>query len=441
MKRLETKLIFIAFFLIGAMSASAQLSMPVYNLKQWDNGTTLSAAAFGTLGMVFSDSKDLQFRRDVLQSNGASKGDPDFKTDSIFAGQLMLNHKNRYHALLQVKQDKRHHNDWEDYIGMAFAGWNINSHWRLRAGRVPVDAFMVSEYRAAGVSYTWARPVTEFYGHILLDTVDGVELSYRRALGPGTLDLRSNIGHFDLRVSASSTEDFDLEVNKLWNASAHYETDHWRFRIGYLEGQVDGFHRVKSERMTSAELPSNIQNLITALFKYQVNVTPADITRVARQYDLAGSTIKNATIGVNFDKGPWSIQAELARTGFDRSFNLHADAGYLSIAYQYQKFKPFVTVSAVASHMETVAQRFPEMDPKLQLALDESFNKEVPRSSQAAVSAGVRWDFSEKWVFKTQLSHVRLDREKSSLWLVQSDKPQEIDEQVNVLSISLDFVL
>lgn len=441
MVRIFLSILAIGLTWLGASSTQAQLNIPLYELKQWDNGLRLSGAGFGTIGAVFSDSDAFAFRRSVTQNSGATKSSPSLKTDSLLALQLIANYHNNLSAAVQIKWDQRRHNDWRDVISMAFASWQVSPSLHLRAGRVPLDAFMLSEYRHVGIGYPWVRPAPEYYGFVLLDTVDGIDVSYRHRLGSGLVDYRLTGGKFEFILAEPKHGDFKLDINRLWMANLLYENTHWQYRIGYMNAKIKDFGRRRSD-LSNYGPDFDLSRLITSIQQHQVNIALPNLLSVLSEYSLQDSDLSHLATGAQYEQGNWVVQAEIARTQFEKMFGLSGNAGYISLSYHHERLTPFVTWAAIATDIDDVTSRFPDSDPKLQVVLDETLNTDIAQVKQSTFSAGLRWDASNRWALKFQWSYSRVKEGKTALW--RSSPSTYITpavKKINVFSVSLDFVL
>jgi hypothetical protein len=84
---------------------------------------------------------------------------------------------------------------------LAFAKFKWSDTLSVRAGRVPLAVFMVSDYRNVGYANTMVRPSQEVYSQVPTDRLDGVDLEWRQNIGASTLTTQLAYGSASITLA------------------------------------------------------------------------------------------------------------------------------------------------------------------------------------------------------------------------------------------------
>lgn len=102
---------------------------------------------------------------------------------------------------------------------LAFVKFKLNDTVSVRAGRVPMAVFMISDYRNVGYANVMLRPNQEVYSQVPHVSMDGADVSWQKEFGETTLNTQFAYGRSstdvpdDVKatVTESSTLNFVLE--------------------------------------------------------------------------------------------------------------------------------------------------------------------------------------------------------------------------------------
>src|SRR5688572_29854238 len=125
---------------------------------------TVDVSGFGTAGIVFTDNDDAQFIRSS-QAEGADTGG-DVGVDSIAGVQATVHLTDRISGTTQILLRRLYGEGFELDSPLAFIKVGINNDVSVRLGRLPLPAFLVSDFRQVGYANTWMRPPIEVYGQV-----------------------------------------------------------------------------------------------------------------------------------------------------------------------------------------------------------------------------------------------------------------------------------
>jgi len=87
---------------------------------------------------------------------------------------------------------------------LAFAKAKLSDNVSVRAGRVPLAVFMVSDFRSVGYANTMLRPSQEVYAQVPNDSLDGADIDWRQELGSSTLTTQLAYGRSSARLAAET---------------------------------------------------------------------------------------------------------------------------------------------------------------------------------------------------------------------------------------------
>jgi Gram-negative porin len=346
-------------------------------------GDYFSYSGFGTLGAVRSSTDEAQFGYN-RQLGGATEG-VDFETDSDLGLQLTGKANDWLSATVQGLAEKINADQISMAVEWAFLKLQPIDGLTIRAGRMAMPTFIVSDSINVGYATTWLRAPNEVYGLAMLPLLEGGDITYRKSLGPVAVSVTALGGESTLRALGTNYEARDVR-----GANLQVETDWVTFRAGKVE--------------TS---------------EVEVGGTP-------QIYSFTG-------FGASVDHNNIVAQAEFVERRAGYYYNIvSANGWYVMGGYRFGKFTPYAIYSS------TDPQYNPDSAP-VQLA--------VPLISniQKTVATGVRWDAFSSVDFKFQLERVNTDGTPGISFsnpdlpgALRFDVP--ITHPVTVVSANVDFV-
>lgn len=87
---------------------------------------------------------------------------------------------------------------------LAFAKAKLSDNVSVRAGRVPLAVFLVSDYRNVGYANTMLRPSQEVYAQVPNDSLDGADIDWRQDLGASSLTTQFAYGRSSAKVAGET---------------------------------------------------------------------------------------------------------------------------------------------------------------------------------------------------------------------------------------------
>ena len=400
----------------------------------WSTGAQaqpdLQFSGFGSVGAVHNGSDLLGFHRDYTME--ASDDDWSFNADSMLGLQLNANISERFDALVQVVLKDRVSKDLEDSLEWAFVRYRPNDEWAIRAGRLGLDLYMLSEYKDVSYAYLWVRPVPEFYSLISsISRFDGVDFSYRTQLQDYMFEAKLAYGTNQSEL-AGADQNINIKLEQVAALTLSLTSSEWLWRLSYAQADTTGVSD-----------PSEL--LISALESVPSQFWPG-AGNVAQTMRYVNRTAEYYAAGVQFDDGEWTVQSELGYTDTHWELLQPYWAGYLSVGKHFDQFTLYGVYGWVANTRDIPLPEspaiLPSMPPELQGALVQLFDAAcytfgATRFDQQTLSLGVRWDFAEDLALKVQWDLAEIKDDGNALWV--REQPFARDAHVQLFSINLSF--
>lgn len=387
---------------------------------------TWSFSGYGTLGVAYSDNDRADYLVDAFKPSGPGytrEWNPE--VDSRIAGQVTATFTPRVTGVVQVIVQQRHDESWTPTVEWANVKWQVTDDLSVRAGRVVLPVFMVTDTRRVGYANPWVRPPVEVYSMVPVTYSDGVDASWRVRMGEGSTTFQLGAGRSDSRFpNASGFDAGKAEARDLWALSGTYERGALTARVNYGEA-----------KLTIAAFEP--------FFEGFRQFGPAG-EAIASRYNVKDRRVDFLGLGANYDPGSWFAMGEWAH------FDTHSVVGertawYLSGGVRFGSWTPYVTYAS----LDTNSNR---SDPGLPLAglppqvlptaagLNALLNQQLALAPiQQTVSVGVRWDFLRNAALKLQYDQVDLG--SGSVGTFGRVQPGfEPGGRVGIFSAAVDFV-
>jgi hypothetical protein len=387
---------------------------------------TWSFSGYGTAGVVHSDDDQADYLVDAFKPSGPGhtrKWDPE--VDSRIAGQVAAQFTPKFSGVVQVVMQQRHDDTWKPKVEWANLTWHVTEDFSLRAGRVVLPVFMLTDTRKVGYAYPWVRPPVEMYSLVPVTSNDGIEASWRLAAGDTRTTLQATTGRSESPFpSASGFGEGRADVRDLVKLAATVENGPFSVRLDY--GQA---------RLTIAT--------IGAQFDIFRAFGPAG-EAIADRFNVTDRRVTFVGLGGSYDPGPWFAMGEWAR--FDtRSIIGKKEAWYVSAGARFGKLTPYATYARVRMLSDRSHPGLPlaGLPPELAAAagaLNAALNMQLAVGPmQETTSVGLRWDVLKSAALKLQYD--RVDVGAGSTGTFGNRQPGfEGGKRVGIFSASVDFV-
>lgn len=410
------RLLFIFFIFLLIMLPPGQ------QVQAFDLGTErLRVSGFGTLGLTWGGKKNYGIQKEY--THDFQYGNVSVLTDSVFGLQLDFNITKHLDATIQAVAEDRIRQDFNNIVDWAYLSYRPTSNLVIRAGRMGIDLFMLSEYRNVGYAYLWTHPVIEFYKPISLSHYEGIDFRYSRRIKPGYFEFKVFGGQTGSDINVGNGE-FNLRMRPFVGFNTSLEDNDWKIRLTYSTTDT-AFIKAPADPLVNA------LNLVPQALWPQASALHDRLKGVDTQTHYFSA-------GFSYDKHNWIIQSEFSLIA-SRWASVDMTNGYLSVG---RRIGP-VTLYTVGSYARSSSR--PRVDQNQILSADlrdlafaTQNLLDAVRIDQNTVSVGLRWDFYPRTALKLQWDHTWTRKHGGGL--LDLKKPLDHDITLNMFSANLNFV-
>ena len=356
---------------------------------------TFSFSGYGTLGIAHSSEDRADYLVDAFKPTG-----PGFTRawsadiDSRIGAQLTAAFTPRLSAVVQVIAQQRHDDTFTPTVEWANVKYEATPDLSVRAGRVVLPVFMVTDSRRVGYAIPWVRPPVEVYGLVPLTTSDGVDATWRARVGRASNVLQLTYGRSDPKFpSTPAIGSGTARVRNIATLANAIDLGSTTLRFSYGRSQL-----------TIAAFDP--------LFDAFRQLGPEGIA-IADRYAVDAKKVTFEGIGVLHDPGSWFAMAEWAK------FDTHSIVGgksawYVSGGYRLRNVTPYLTYAATRavsprSDPGLSLQAFPPQLVPVAATLNATLNGVLGGLGvQKTASIGARWDFMPNAALKVQYDRVKM---------------------------------
>ncbi len=396
--------------------------------------TQVNVSGFGTIGFTHSDSREADYRGGIYQPNGPGVSSAwMYGVDTKAGVQLSANFGNGLSGVAQVVSDHRGDNSYRPQFEWLNLKYDINKDVYVRAGRVVLPTFMVSDTRNVGYALTPIRMPMEVYFINPITHVDGADIGLRQTIGGGNLTATLTLGK-----SKDSMNSYFVKGSSVKNLGLSYEIDSSTFHANYMKGKITLVPYDDIVPGTSGK------------FNLYMTAAAALQNNPAAGYPAPNLLINDLpatmwSLGYTYDPGTWIVQTEYASRKVDGAL-VHDLSGWYALAgYRLDKFTPYLSISALKD-------KEPPMRPKALAA--GGFSSVVVNAGDAsmglianeqkAFAAGVRYDVMRNVALKAQFDVIRkpgsVAAPNSGSFTNTTATFKNNDQTVKLFTVAVDFV-
>lgn len=370
--------------------------------------TKFSFSGFGTAAITKANTENGDFIR-PNQSNGSS-GSFDFGVDSMLGLQGTYKFNEQFSATAQALVRKNASDSFKGEIAWAFLKYKISNDLSMRAGRIGLPVFMISDYRNVGYANTMLRPPVEVYTQVPIESVDGIDVIYQHAFGDTNFTGQLAYGSTkpDLNIVESAKFKNVVALNMT------LENGPFTLRAGRVDTQFD------------INYPS-AQFLYNTLKTYGFNDTAESISFRNKKGAFT-------SVGATMDWNNILIQTEFAKRKTKTLAIPDTTSWYVMTGYRYGNFLPYFTHSSSKQDSAKTVSGIPSVATLAPLIAGAN---SIARSGQEQTSnsIGIRWDFHKSAALKVQV-----DRFSPKDGGTFANIKTEFNKPVTVVATAVDFV-
>ncbi|MFC5550966.1 hypothetical protein [Massilia aerilata] len=383
-------------------------------------------SGFGTGALTWTNSDQAEFSR-PNQATGARKN----LTTGIDSN-LGLQADYAINSWLSVTGQGLVRKDAEDDFGAelswAFAKARINDELSVRAGRIGLPVFMISDYRNVGYANTFLRPPVELYSQVPFNNIDGADVTWQHGFGDTTVTAQLAYGHNKTQLTNANT--ISGNVSALNLVAEHGPLT---LRLGRADGKMTAH-------------AASLNTLLAGLRGAGAGYKFSQLNQLANDLELNKKKASFTSAGLGLDWNNIVVQTEFAKRKVDGYVN-DTSAWYAMAGYRFGKVLPYYVHSELKIDSivtNTVPAACPAGYPAactptmavLRAGVNSLKNSGVGQGEQSTDTIGVRWDFYRSVALKAQIDRVR-PQNGNGLFLA----PQPgFKGPVTVGAVALDFV-
>lgn len=386
----------------GALAAEDAARAQPQTPPQWTVG------GFGTLGAVWHQEDDTQFRRSVDQRRGARANELDFGVDSALGLQVHGVLTPQWSVTAQAVMNQGRHGEWGPHLVWGFVKYLPNDWSEIRVGRLVTDIFIDGDSRHVGYAYTTVRPYTDVYGRLTYDGFDGIDASVQRPLGDGVLRFKVFGGRTRGSVYLNQNE-HPMNLGRTFGATLDWIGPELSFKLSW--GRM-----VTTRNDTNGDLRSALGDV--AAMGAALNLPQLAAQASARAGEITASNrVGYLGAALAWERGPFSLQlmgTDMSMTAFP---GFEGWGAGLTAAYRFGRWKPYVTYSRSVidpneRRLDLPLERLPDL-----AGLSQVWGglHDYTRHDQYTIGAGVRYDVTENVALKLQVDRIEAKRSSSLL--------------------------
>ena len=303
-----------------------------------------------------------------------------FAPESLFALQATAPVSDKLDAVAQIVARGKEH--YKPEFAWAYARYQIDSDWSVKAGRQRIPFYSNSDYLEVGAAYPYLRPPMSVY-NIPLNNYDGVNVGRGFSIGDWELTTQFLYGTFN-DTTKTEGQDVKVDLRVLGTALEASYNDWLSMRASAFKNKV------------SVNVPQ-IDQIIAGL-----NATGN--AQIAKEFDAEDEDSYYIGLGVGITQGPLQLNAEYTQSDVKDSYLSKRTGWYLSAAYRLGNLTPVMYYGVSKTGTSTVTA-----DPALvgpQLAGAVAAVAASQKSEIAYSSVGLRYNLSATVALKADLTHV-----------------------------------
>jgi hypothetical protein len=358
-------------------------------------------SGFGTLGIIYSDSKHYGYRKDIGSDQAVFAGDYDFTSNTLLGLQMDARLANSLDFVVQAVARDRVKSNLDRAITLGFLRYNASPNWSFRLGRTAIDLFYLTDSRDIDFSYHWATAPAEMYGLIPYRSIDGFDITYTTRFYDGTFSSKLFTGVSDAEISASGTNQ-TISLNNIVGVSLTY--DHFNWLV-----------QAKHTRVNIANEAESSQFVIDQIAQLPDFIWP-NAGAFSQRIALKDRNANYSSVSAQYTWQPWQFTTEVSHTSSKADAIPDVTSGYAAISFQYHQhtFYSLYALTQSSNYQFNEPNVQVSYIPELVYAVDGMMN--FYASNQQTVAVGWRWDLKSNLSMTLQFNNTHIENNGGTLW-------------------------
>lgn len=296
--------------------------------------------------------------------------------------------ENTYLVAQLVARGEQH---WQAEMEWAFLSHTFDNDLTLRAGRLRVPLYMYSDYLEVNFAQPWLRPPEEVYAVVPVSSYEGVDFIYTIPFDEAEWQFQAYTG---VGSDPDSETGFgtDVDYEGVYGLASTLVYNNFTLRVSYVMTELNSGQAFVPGTNNTVPLV-NFTDADTNFLGLGMSYDDGDLLVVAEwtrsQVDASNETT-NLTPGVDFNySGNWQ----------------DIDAAYISVAYRFGDFTPYVTYAIMETTDDDERQAAFDASGSLEEGTANKVNQVVFDGERTTYSAGLRYDVNANIALKFDVTY------------------------------------
>ena len=270
-----------------------------------------SLHGFATVGVSTTDA-DVEYVVDTTDTLDADN--PDFRSDTMIGLQYDFTVNDATAIYFQFKAEGAQ--DFEPAVEWLYLSHDINDSLMLRAGRLRLPAFLMSEYVEVGYSYPWVRPPVEVYSTLPFSNYDGFSLWHQIPAFKGVLQTQFYYGTVDFETSFDHSH---ITIQQAYGMTLEWSKTDLTIQASYSTGKLN----------TDDDEVAALNNAMTGF-----GLEPFLADEAQGRF---------GSVGFIYDDGIWFVSGEAIAIDVDDSVFADQRANTLTVGRRFGDWLPYAS--------------------------------------------------------------------------------------------------
>lgn len=307
-----------------------------------------------------------------------------FSQQSLFALQsdITINDKLSLSGqLLAHSSEKR-----DSGIEWLYVNYEPTQNWRFKLGKLRTPFFRYSDVVDVGFAYPWISPPQQVYSGFLFSNYEGATGTYRVNVNTANLEFEIYGGKYNGEFTRID-DPVDLKVNDIRGIILSVNSGNLALRV-------------------SASTSSDFDVDIPEFRQFSLALQSAGFTENAESLSFDGE-VEAYQANINYDTLNYFLAAEWVKISSGLLVIPELNSYYFSAGYNFYPFQAHVTYSVSDNSYATLVNSVPKgVSPQLD-QLSNGFDlvvENLPNYTLNSLTLGLRWDFHHNTAAKAEIT-------------------------------------